>query len=162
VSLLRPGAAAPDFTLPSASEQKVSLSDYRGQNVALVFYPADWSPVCGDQLTLYNELLPILRRRGVQLLAISVDSVWCHAAYQEARKLGFQLLADFEPKGTVAKQYGAYREKDGTAERALFLIDDDGNIQWSYLSPIDVNPGVDGLLDALDALDESKRQEQAS
>jgi peroxiredoxin len=152
MSVLTPGTVAPDFTLPSTPDQKVSLSDLRGKRVILVFYPADWSPVCGDQLAVYNELLPIFRRRGAEVLAVSVDGVWCHVAFERDRHLHFSLLSDFEPKGAVAKLYGAYRERDGFAERALFVIDEHGVIRWSYLSPIGVNPGADGILDALDSL----------
>lgn len=162
MDLLRPGAAAPDFTLSATPEQKVTLSDFRGQNVVLVFYPADWDSICGDQLALYNELLPIFRKRGVQLLGISVDSVWCHAAYQQARNIRFQLLSDFEPKGAVAKQYRVYREDEGVCDRALFVIDDDGIIRWSALFAPSVNPGADGILDALDEIEVSKRREAAS
>jgi peroxiredoxin len=120
--------------------------------VLLVFYPADWSPVCGDELALFNEVLSEFQRHDAELLGISVDGVWCHKAYRDARRLRFPLLADFEPKGAVARAYGAYRHEDGTAERALFVIDREGVIQWSYLSPVDVNPGADGLLAALEAL----------
>ena len=151
------GVPAPDFTLYAAPDQPLSLSDLRGQRVVLVFYPADWSPVCGDQLTLYNELYPEFERLGAQVLGISVDGAWCHAAFAESRQLAFPLLADFEPKGDVARRFGVYREGDGTAERALFVIDADGVVQWSYLSPIDVNPGADGILAAL----ESTRSEPA-
>jgi peroxiredoxin len=152
MSVLTPGTVAPDFTLPSTPDQKVSLSDLRGKRVILVFYPADWSPVCGDQLAVYNELLPIFRRHGAEVLAVSVDGVWCHVAFERDRHLHFSLLSDFEPKGAVTKLYGAYRERDGFAERALFVIDEHGVIRWSYLSPIGVNPGADGILDALDSL----------
>jgi peroxiredoxin len=155
MSVLTPGTVAPDFTLPSTPDQKVSLSDLRGKRVILVFYPADWSPVCGDQLAVYNELLPIFRRRGAEVLAVSVDGVWCHVAFERDRHLHFSLLSDFEPKGAVAKLYGAYRERDGFAERALFVIDEHGVIRWSYLSPIGVNPGADGILDALDSLSDA-------
>lgn len=151
------GVPAPDFTLHAAPDQTMSLAKLRGQRVVLVFYPADWSPVCGDQLTLYNELYPEFERLGAQVLGISVDGAWCHAAFAESRQLGFPLLADFEPKGEVARRYGVYREADGTAERALFVIDADGIVQWSFLSPIDVNPGADGILAAL----ESNRSEPA-
>jgi peroxiredoxin len=120
--------------------------------VILVFYPADWSPVCGDELALYNEVLPEFRHHEAEVLGISVDGVWCHQAYAAARHLEFPLLSDFEPKGAVSRAYGAYRIKDGFSERALFLVDREGVIRWSYLSPVDVNPGVDGVLDALDAL----------
>jgi peroxiredoxin len=149
---LAPGTRAPDFTLGSAPAQQTSLTDYRGRPVILAFYPADWSPVCGDQMALYNEMLPEFERYGAQLLGISVDGVWCHAAFAKDRKLRFPLLADFEPKGEVARRYGVYRAGDGLTERALFVIDGDGLIRWSDVSPIDVNPGADGILRALDAL----------
>ncbi len=149
---LAPGNSAPDFTLPTTPEQTVSLRDFRGRPVILVFYPADWSPVCGDQVALYNEVLPEFERHGAQVLGISVDGVWCHKAFTENRKLRFPLLADFEPKGAVARRYGVYREGEGITERALFVIDHDGIIRWSYVSPIGVNPGADGILQALEAL----------
>ena len=152
MSILEPGSKAPDFSLPSTPDQRVSLSDFRGQRVVLAFYPADWSPVCGDQMALYNEMLGEFRKQKVQLLGISVDGVWCHAAFAGDRKLHFPLLADFEPKGDVARKYGVYRETDGVTERALFLIDGAGVVRWSYLSPIGVNPGADGIFDALEAL----------
>src|ERR1700693_3486357 len=127
-SILEPGATAPDFTLKCTPDQFVSLSDFRGQPVILSFYPADWSPVCGDQLALYNEVLPEFQRYDAELLGISVDGPWCHAAFAGSRKLHFPLLADFEPKGAVARTYGAYRGSDGSAERALFVIDAKGVI----------------------------------
>jgi peroxiredoxin len=151
MAILAKGTKAPEFSLHSTPDQRVSLSDFKGKNVVLVFFPADWSPVCGDQLALYNEVLPMIHKRA-ELLAISVDGVWCHIAYGKERKYKFPLLADFEPKGNVAKLYGAYREADGTSERALFVIDEDGVIRWSYLSPVGINPGADGILDALEAL----------
>lgn len=152
MSLLTEGTKAPDFTLFLAPDQKISLADYRGRNTVLVFYPADWSPVCGDQLAVYNQLMPMFRDQGAALVAISVDSVWCHAAFARDRKIHFPLLADFEPKGAVSKTYGAYRDQDGFAERALFVIDAAATVRWSYLSPVDVNPGADGILDALESL----------
>jgi peroxiredoxin len=150
---LPPGVPAPDFTLPSGPDRKVSLRDFRGRPVILAFYPADWSPVCGDQLALYNEVFPEFQRYGAELLGVSVDGVWCHKAYAENRKLQFSLLADFEPKGAVARAYGVYRDGEGITERALFVIDRDGTIHWSYVSPIAVNPGADGILRALDELE---------
>jgi len=150
--LLQPGTPAPDFTLHSTPDQAVSLSEFRGRPVILAFYPADWSPVCGDQMALYNQILPEFSEYGAELIGISVDGVWCHAAFARERNLHFPLLADFEPKGAVARQYGAYREHDGTTERALFVIDGDGVIRWSYCSPVGVNPGADGILRALDEL----------
>ncbi|HJT67498.1 MAG TPA: redoxin domain-containing protein [Pyrinomonadaceae bacterium] len=149
---LQAGTQAPGFTLPAGPDEKLSLSDLRGRPVILVFYPADWSPVCGDELALYNEILPEFERFNAQLLGVSVDGVWCHRAYHKDRNLHFPLLADFEPKGEVARRYGVYRESDGTTERALFVIDADGKIAWSYVSPIDVNPGADGILNALEGL----------
>jgi peroxiredoxin len=103
-------------------------------------------------MALYNEILPVFREHGAELLGISVDGVWCHKAFAEQRKLRFPLLADFEPKGAVARHYGVYRAKEGTSERALFVIDARGIVRWSYVSPIGVNPGADGILRALEAL----------
>src|SRR3954464_7095203 len=145
-SAIQPGAAAPDFELNSTPDQKLSLSDFRGRPVILAFYPADWSPVCGDQLALYNEVLPEFSRHEAQLIGISVDGVWCHAAYAGERKLHFPLLADFEPKGAVARKYGVYNHAGGHCERALFVIDPKGLIRWSYVSPEGVNPGADRIL----------------
>jgi peroxiredoxin len=148
----QPGSAAPDFALHSTPDQTVSLSEFRGRPVILAFYPADWSPVCGDQMALYNQILPEFRRHQAELIGISVDGSWCHDAFAADRKLHFPLLADFEPKGAVSRAYGVYRESDGTSERALFVIDGEGIIRWSYVSPVGVNPGADGILAALEAL----------
>jgi peroxiredoxin len=150
--VLPPGTRAPAFTLPVTADQRVSLSDFAGQSVILAFYPADWSPVCGDQMALYNELVGEFKQRGAVLLGISVDGPWCHSAFAESRHLHFPLLSDFEPKGEVARAYGAYRTYEGTSERALFVIDGDGVIVWSYKSPVAVNPGADGILEALDTM----------
>jgi peroxiredoxin len=158
--ILSSGTAAPEFSLPSRPDQRASLTGFRGQPVVLAFYPADWSPVCGDQMALYNEMTSAFASFNAQLLGISVDGAWCHAAFSTDRKLHFPLLADFEPKGAVARQYGVYREPDGVCERALFVIDAEGVIRWSFLSPIDVNPGADGIFDALEAL--SHRSEKGS
>jgi peroxiredoxin len=149
--LLPAGTQAPDFSLHSTPDQSVSLSDFRGQPAILMFYPADWSPVCGDEVTLFNELIPEFKRFDAELLGISVDGVWCHLAFARDRKLKFPLLSDFEPKGAVARSYGVYRQSEGVCERALFLIDGEGVIRWSYLSPIGVNPGADGVLKALES-----------
>lgn len=146
---LKSGTRAPDFALPSTPDQKVSLSELRGKPVVLVFYPADWSPVCSDQLGLYNELLPEFSEFGAQLVGLSVDGIWCHLAFSKERKLHVPLLADFEPKGAVARLYGVYSETSGEAERALFIIDPEGVVRWSYVSPVGINPGADGILKAL-------------
>jgi peroxiredoxin len=152
-SALQPGTQAPDFTLHSTPDQEMSLQELKGQRVILAFYPADWSPVCGDQMALYNEVLPEFRKHHATLVGISVDGAWCHAAFAKARKLHFPLLSDFEPKGEVARSYGVYRKRDGVSERALFVLDEDGVVRWSYVSPLAVNPGADGILDALESLD---------
>jgi peroxiredoxin len=149
---LPPGTEAPDFELPSTPDQKVSLSDFQGQPVILAFYPEDWSPVCSDQMGLYQAVLPEFQKFGAELMAISVDGIWSHLAFAKDRNLHFPLLADFEPKGEVARAYQVYRVKEGTSERALFVIDAEGVIQWSYVSPVGVNPGADGILRALESL----------
>ena len=148
--ILSSGTPAPDFTLKSSPDQSLSLSDLKGRPVVLVFYPADWSPVCGDELALFSEVLPEFQRYDAQVVGVSVDGVWCHKAYAKARNLAFPLLADFEPKGEVSRRYGAYRERDGFCERALFVIDAEGVIRWSYLSDVSVNPGAAGVLQALE------------
>ena len=150
--ILAAGSVAPQFNLLVTPNQAVSLREFLGRPVILAFYPADWSPVCGDQMALYNEVLPEFTKYGAALVGISVDGVWCHAAFAASRNLHFPLASDFEPKGHIARLYRAYREADGTCERALFVIDTNGNIAWSYLSPVAVNPGADGILEALDKL----------
>ena len=154
--ILQPGLPAPEFALQSCPGETLRLRDFRGSPVVLVFYPADWSPVCGDQVTLYNEALEEFETLGAKILGLSVDSCWCHQAYAKSKNLRFPLLADFEPKGAVSRRYGVYRDQDGTSERALFVIDSNGIIRWSYLSPIDVNPGADGILEALEKLNAVK------
>lgn len=153
---LKTGARAPDFTLHSTPDQTVSLSDFKGSPTVVAFYPADWSPVCSDEMALYNECLPEFRKLGAEVVGISVDGPWCHAAFAKDRKLHFPLLADFEPKAGVARAYGAYREKEGVAARALFVIDEQGAVYWSHVSPLGVNPGVDGVLEALEELKEKR------
>jgi peroxiredoxin len=154
--MLEINTPAPDFTLNATPDQKFSLSELRGKNVILAFYPADWSPVCGDQMSLYNEMHRYFSKYNAEILGISVDGKWCHAAFREARKLHFTLLADFEPKGAVAKTYGVYDEKEGRSQRALFVLDDAGIIRWAYLSPIGINPGADGILEALELICQKK------
>jgi len=155
---LTAGTPAPDFTLHTTPDQTVSLNEFRGEPVILAFYPADWSPVCSDQMALYNEILPEFQNLNAELIGISVDGVWCHAAFARDRKLHFPLLADFEPKGAVARLYGVYRTGEGVSERALFVVDDEGQIHWSYVSPIGVNPGAAGILRALEELQSKKER----
>ena len=150
------GTPAPDFALKSTPDQTVRLSEFRGRPVVLAFYPADWSPVCGDQMGLYNEIRCEFEELGAALLGISVDGPWSHAAFSRDRKLHFPLLADFEPKGEVARLYGVYRSGEGVSERALFVIDADQIIHWSYVSPVGVNPGAAGILAALEELKREK------
>ena len=154
--MLTKGTKAPDFSLFSTPDQEVSLSEFSGKKVILAFYPADWSPVCGDQMALYNETLKYFHQHNAELIGISVDGTWCHMSFSSDRKLHFPLRADFERKGAVGKLYGVYDEKTGECKRALFVIDENGIIQWSYLSPVGVNPGADGILDALEEMDKSK------
>jgi peroxiredoxin len=156
--ILPAGTAAPDFKLRVTPDQWLRLNDLSGKPVILAFYPADWSPVW---VTLYNKILPEFRKHGAELLGISVDGAWCHEAFVRDRRLHFPLLADFHPKGAVAKSYGAYREADGVCERALFVLDNKGIIFWSYCSPIAVNPGADGILDALERMPQERKNGQA-
>ena len=155
--MLQKNEAAPDFQLYATPDQTFALHELRGKNVILAFYPADWSPVCGDQMSLYNEMLKFFRKYNAEVVGISVDGKWCHAAYRQARNLHFTLLADFEPKGEVARKYGVYDEKNGQCERALFVLDGDGIIQWSYLSPVGINPGADGILEALESITQKNK-----
>jgi peroxiredoxin len=152
MTALTAGTIAPEFSLSVAPNRRMSLSEIRGRRAVLVFYPADWSPVCGDQLALYNELRSEFEKLDSTLLGISVDGLWCHSAFAKDRHYHMPLLADFEPKGEVARRYGVYRDGDGIAERALFVIDRVGRIRWSYVSPIATNPGADGILRALESL----------
>lgn len=157
-TILQPGMKAPDFTLNTTPDQKVSLHDFKGQPVILVFYPADWSPVCTDQLSLYNEIMPEFKKFNAEILAISVDGIWSHLAFAKDRKLTFPLLADFEPKGRVSERYGAYQNRIGESARALFVVDSGGTVSWSHLSPDGVNPGAEGILSALENLTSKTKQ----
>jgi peroxiredoxin len=143
---------APDFTLASGPDSVFHLADLRGRPVVLAFYPADWSPVCSDQLSLYQAIIGEFDAHNAALAAISVDSVWCHRAFAQARGLTFPLLADFEPKGAVSRMYDAYRSQDGFSERALFVLDPEGRIEWREVVPPEENPGADGVLRALDEM----------
>jgi peroxiredoxin len=148
---LPPGSPAPDFTLLATPDQSLSLSEFDGP-VVLIFYPADWSPVCGDELTMFQAASKLFHDRGAQLLGISVDGAWSHNAFRADHKIEFPLLADFQPKGAIARAYDVYDEKDGICERALFVIDRDKKVSWSYVSPVGVSPGADGALSAVEAL----------
>src|SRR5437773_4561180 len=160
-AILVAGKKAPNFSLNSTPDQKVSLNDFRGQPLILAFYPADWSPVCTDQLSLYAMVMPEFKKFNAELLAISVDNIWSHLAFVKDRKLNFPVLADFEPKGGVSRKYGAYKEKIGESARALFVIDNKGIIRWSHLSPDGINPGADGILSALENLNKAQATEKS-
>ena len=149
---LAAGTMAPDFSLLASTGDRVSLSDFRGRPVVLVFFPAAWSPVCGDQLALYNEITPLFEGFHAQVLALSVDGAWCQKAFADDRSLRFPLLTDFHPKGAVARAYGVYDAERGVSRRALFVIDGTGVIRWSYVSPPSINPGADGILNALESI----------
>jgi peroxiredoxin len=149
---LEAGITAPDFELRATPDQFVKLSDFRHRALIMAFYPADWSPVCTDQMALYNEVLPEFRRFGADIVGISIDHAWCHVAFAQHRNLHVPVLADFHPKGEVAKRYGVYNDEIGMSERALFVLDGAGVIHWSYVSPIGVNPGADGILAALESM----------
>jgi peroxiredoxin len=145
------GAPAPDFELPDQDGNKVSLADFRGRTVVLVFYPADFSPVCTDQLNVYQEVLGELEELGATLVGISVDGAYCHKAFRQQLGVSIPLLADFHPKGEVARRYGVWVEDRGLAARALVMVGPDGKVQWSYRSPSPLEiPGANLIFDALE------------
>ena len=149
--MIEAGEPAPEFTLPDQDGNRVSLSDFQGQTVVLVFYPSDFSPVCTDQLNVYQEVLGELQERGITLLGISVDSAWSHRAFQDHLGVSIPLLADFHPKGKVARDYGVWVEDYGVAARALVMVGPDGRVPWSYRSPSPLEvPGANLIFDALD------------
>jgi peroxiredoxin (alkyl hydroperoxide reductase subunit C) len=148
--MIEPGSPAPDFTLPDQDGNKVSLADFRGRTVVLVFYPADFSPVCTDQLSVYQEVLPQLEEQGAAVLGISVDGAFCHKAFRQHLNTTIPLLADFHPKGEVAKAYGVWLEEYGVASRSLVMVAPDGVVQWSYSSPPLEVPGANLIFDALE------------
>jgi peroxiredoxin len=151
-SPLKPGTKAPNFTLKTTPDQSVSLRDFLGRPVVLAFYPADWSPVCSDQMGLYAQVMPEFKKFDAEVFGVSVDGIWSHLAFSKDRSLNFPLLSDFEPKGAIARAYGVYEEHIGESARALFVIDRKGFIRWSFVSPVGVNPGADGILTALENL----------
>lgn len=151
--LIEKGTKAPDFELAAGPDKTIKLADYKDKKLILVFYPADWSPVCSDELAIFNESMKLFEKYNASVLGISVDGKWCHAAFKKERNLKFPLLADFEPKGAVSKKYNSYNNEKGVSKRSLFVIDGSGTVQWSYLSPDRENPGVAGVLDALDELE---------
>jgi peroxiredoxin len=151
--MIEAGKPAPDFTLRDQDGEKVSLSGFRGGRVLLVFYPMDFSPVCSDQLSIYQEVKGEIEARGVTMLGISVDHGFAHKAFQEKLGIDTRLLADFEPKGEVARAYGAYIEKAGSANRSLVLVDEEGVVEWVHESPTPLEiPGANLIFDALESV----------
>lgn len=155
-SPLPAGADAPDFCLQSDSGESVTLSDLRGRPLVLVFYPEDDSSVCSSQLALYNEAYQMFEEHGAQLLGISVDDHASHQAFAKALGLQFPLLSDDDPVGEIARAYGVFDESDQVAERALFVLDGGGVIRWGYVAPRGVNPGANGILEALESLESDR------
>jgi peroxiredoxin len=147
--MIEPGTPAPDFSLRDQDGGVVTLDDLAGQTTLLVFYPGDFSRVCTDQLNVYQEVLPDFEREGVKLYGISVDSAFCHKAFRERLGITFPLLADFHPKGEVARKFGVYSDEYGVAGRALVLIGPDKVVRWSYVSPPLEVPGPNIVFDAL-------------
>lgn len=148
--MIEPGQPAPDFTLPNHRGEQVSLSDFKGRRLMLVFYPADFSPVCSDQLSIYQEVLEQISKAGVQLVGVSVDSSWTHNAFRKQLGLEMPLLSDFHPKGAVSASYGAYRDEWGTTNRSLVLIDEEGIVRWVHESPTPIEiPGANLIFDAI-------------
>jgi len=152
--VIKVGEKAPDFSLPNHKGEQVSLSDFRGRKVMLAFYPSDFSPVCSDQLSIYQEVKPDLDEAGLEVVGVSIDHSWAHRAFRKELNLDFTLLADFHPKGQVAELYGAYLPDYGTSNRSLVLIDPEGVVTWVYESPTPLEiPGANLLFDALEATD---------
>lgn len=147
------GTRAPAFSLPDAHGKPVSLDDFRGKRILLVFYPLDWSSGCSQQLSLYQGELAEFEKRNIQVVGISVDSIYSHGSWAAVRGIHFPLLADFHPKGEVAKKYHVYRETEGFSERALYVIDEQGIIQYGFVSPfLHHVPNIYELYNKLDAL----------
>jgi peroxiredoxin (alkyl hydroperoxide reductase subunit C) len=148
--VIEPGSPAPDFRLPDQDGNNVSLEDLRGQTTVLVFYPLDFSPVCTDQLNVYDEVLDELETAGAKLYGVSVDSAYCHKAFQSSMGIRIPLLADFNPKGAVARAYGVYDDRWGSAARSLVMIDPDLKVKWAHRAPSALEiPGANLIFDAL-------------
>jgi peroxiredoxin len=148
--VVRVGERAPDFSLPDHDGNEVSLADFRGRKVVLVFYPLDFSPVCTEQLSIYQEVLPEIEERGATLIGMSVDSSWAHREFRDKLGITMPLLSDFEPKGEVLRTYGAYLDGAGHGNRSLVLVDEDGTVRWVHESPSPLEiPGANLIFDAL-------------
>jgi peroxiredoxin len=147
--VIEAGSKAPNFSLPDQDRDEVSLADFAARKLIIAFYPGDFSPVCTDQLSLYQEVLGEIEARGASLVGISVDSHHSHRAFRERLNLTMRLLSDFHPKGEVTRAYGAYIEDRGHGNRSLVLIED-GEVKWSHASPTPLEiPGANLIFDAL-------------
>ena len=155
-----PNTPAPDFNLPDGNNKRFKLSEFRGKNVVLAFYPADWSPVCTSELAIIQETIEDIRAHNAEILAVSVDNVWSHKAWAQQQNLSFPLLSDFWPHGEVARKYGVFLEKDGISNRALFFIDGSGNVRSSWIAENPtVAPGINIIFDALEQIKGARQQE---
>jgi peroxiredoxin len=154
---LPPGTLAPDFSLLRTPRAHLALHHLCGRSVVLVFYPVDWESVSREQLALYQDYVGDFRHLGARLLGVSIDHCLSHAAFARDAQIHFPLLADFQPRGAVARQYGVYREKQGVAARALFVLDRRGCIHFSQAYPDLLNPGVEDLLTTLEVLARDER-----
>ena len=151
--MIEPGSQAPEFRLPNHRGEEVGLSDFRGRKLVLCFYPNDFSPVCSDQLAIYQEVLGEIRERGAELVGISTDGSWAHNAFRKHLGTEITLLSDFHPKGEVSRAYGAYLEDYGTPNRSLVLIDEEGVVRWVHAAPTPLEiPGANLIFDALDSV----------
>jgi peroxiredoxin len=151
--MIEPGSPAPDFALPDQDGNIVKLEALRGQTTVLAFYPLDFSPVCTDQLNIYQEVLADLEAEGAKLYGVSVDSAYAHKAFQRELGITIPLLSDFHPKGEVSRAYGAYSEDYGSSLRALVMIGPDLVVRWSHVSPSPLDiPGANLIFDALHEL----------
>jgi len=156
----QPNAPAPDFSLPDGNKKQVKLGDFKGKNVVLAFYPADWSPVCTNELAIIQETLEEIRGYNAEVIGVSVDNVWSHRAWAQQQHLTFPLLSDFWPHGEVARKYGVFLEKDGISNRALFFIDGSGNVRSSWIAENPtVAPGINIIFDALEQIKGARQQE---
>jgi len=144
------GQTAPDFSLKDQHDKDVRLSDFAGkQNVVLVFYPLDWSPVCTNEHACFVNDMKRFETLDAAVLGVSVDSAWSHKAYAEKMGIKYSLLADFNPRGGMAGKYGVYLAEKGIAGRAIVIVGKDGKVAWVKNYDIPVVPDVAEVASAL-------------
>jgi peroxiredoxin (alkyl hydroperoxide reductase subunit C) len=153
LSIIAAGTPVPAFVLQREDGSEFTQDDLQGATTVLVFYPFAFSPVCTDQLQVYEEALPELAEQGVTVYGVSTDSTYAQAAFREKIGVSIEQLSDFEPKGATARTLGAYFEPGGMTNRALVIVGPDGVVAWSHLadSPGDL-PGVNLIFDGLAAV----------